>query len=91
MLSKNFCKGTLLNPHFRGFIILKLNDNQALRLIYLCMMGMQEIVVICLFAAAMVYIGRMIYKNLNTKKGCGHNCKCGIDFSDIQPEKEIKR
>ncbi len=51
------------------------------------MMRTQEILVICLFVVAMIYIGRLIYRNLNTKKGCGHNCKCGVDFSDIEPKK----
>ncbi|HVV54410.1 MAG TPA: hypothetical protein VHC47_03745 [Mucilaginibacter sp.] len=50
-------------------------------------MNIQVIAVVLLFCAALFYVGRMLYKNLTTKKGCGENCKCGIDFSDIEPNK----
>jgi len=48
-------------------------------------MEIQEILVICLFLIASVYIGRMIYRNIKADKGCGQNCKCGIDLYDIKP------
>ncbi|WP_374165857.1 FeoB-associated Cys-rich membrane protein [Arcticibacter sp. MXS-1] len=52
-------------------------------------MGAQEILVVILFIAALIYVGNMIYKNFNAKKSCGSNCKCGIDFSDLpDPEKK---
>jgi hypothetical protein len=51
-------------------------------------MATQTIIVILLFAGALFYIGRMAYKALFVKKGCGSNCKCGVDFSDIQSEKK---
>jgi len=49
-------------------------------------MDVQLIVVLLLFAAAAFYIGKMLYSNLKPKKGgsCGTNCKCGMDFSDVQ-------
>ncbi|WP_423147529.1 FeoB-associated Cys-rich membrane protein [Rubrolithibacter danxiaensis] len=52
-------------------------------------MTAQEIIVIALFVIALVYIGRMIYRNLKAKDGCGENCKgCGVDFTKIKvPEK----
>jgi hypothetical protein len=51
-------------------------------------MNTQTILVFILFAVALFYIGRMVYKNLRVKKdGCGGNCKCGVDFSDIKTEK----
>ncbi|HEY9195868.1 MAG TPA: FeoB-associated Cys-rich membrane protein [Mucilaginibacter sp.] len=50
-------------------------------------MNIQVILVIIVFAAAVFYIGRMMYKNLTAKKSCGGNCKCGVDFSEIQPGK----
>jgi hypothetical protein len=46
-------------------------------------MNIQLIIVLVLFAAAVFYFGRSIYKNLTAKKGCGENCKCGVDFSNI--------
>ncbi len=46
-------------------------------------MGIQEIILVALFAMALFYVGRLIYKSLHAKKGCGNNCKCGLDFSDI--------
>jgi hypothetical protein len=51
-------------------------------------MNVQTIIVILLFAGALFYVGRMVYKNLFTKKSCGGNCKCGVDFSGIAPEKK---
>ncbi|MCZ4242981.1 FeoB-associated Cys-rich membrane protein [Pedobacter punctiformis] len=52
-------------------------------------MSIQTILVFLLFAVALVYVGRMVYKSVQVKKdGCGGNCKCGVDFSDIKPEKK---
>jgi len=50
----------------------------------------QIIIVVILFAAAIFYMGRLIYKSLFIKKGCGENCKCGIDFSAIEAGKTPK-
>ncbi|MBC7915516.1 MAG: FeoB-associated Cys-rich membrane protein [Pyrinomonadaceae bacterium] len=47
-------------------------------------MKAQEILMILIFAAAVFYVARMIYKNLKAKNGCASNCKCGIDFSDVK-------
>lgn len=55
------------------------------------MMGFQEILVFVLFAVAIFYVGKTIYRNLSPKKGCGQNCKCGIDFSKAIPEETPKR
>ncbi|MGY3214968.1 FeoB-associated Cys-rich membrane protein [Mucilaginibacter sp. HD30] len=49
-------------------------------------MNIQTIIVILLFAGALFYVGRMAYKKLFTKKSCGGNCKCGVDFSAIEPQ-----
>jgi len=49
-------------------------------------MGIQEIIVALLFTIALIYIARIVYKTIQSKKGCGSNCsKCGVDFSDIKP------
>ncbi|MDT3404471.1 FeoB-associated Cys-rich membrane protein [Mucilaginibacter terrae] len=50
-------------------------------------MSFQTIIIILLFAAAIIYVGRMLYRSLYVKKGCGSNCKCGVDFSDIDTPK----
>jgi hypothetical protein len=47
-------------------------------------MNIQIIIVALLFAAAVFYLGRKAYKSLTTKKSCGANCKCGVDFSNIE-------
>jgi hypothetical protein len=52
--------------------------------------SIQIIIIAILFAAALFYVGRMVYRNLFTKKGCGENCKCGVDFSAIEPTKDQK-
>jgi hypothetical protein len=46
-------------------------------------MNIQTIIIAILFAAAVFYVCRLVYKNLSAKKGCGSNCKCGVDFSAI--------
>jgi hypothetical protein len=52
-------------------------------------MDIQTILVIGLFVAALFYIGRMIYRTVFTKKGgCASNCKCGVDFSNIEAPKK---
>ncbi|WP_295770474.1 FeoB-associated Cys-rich membrane protein [uncultured Mucilaginibacter sp.] len=50
-------------------------------------MSFQTLIIILLFAAAIFYVGRMLYKSLYVKKGCGSNCKCGVDFSNIDTAK----
>ncbi|WP_081675018.1 FeoB-associated Cys-rich membrane protein [Daejeonella oryzae] len=48
-------------------------------------MGIQEIILIILFAGALFYVGRIIYRSLNSKNGCASNCnKCAADFSKIK-------
>jgi len=47
-------------------------------------MGAQEIIVAALFALAVFYVARMIYRTLRSDKGCASGCgKCGVDFSNI--------
>jgi hypothetical protein len=53
-------------------------------------MNIQAIIIFIIFAAAVFYVGRMMYRNLFAKKGCGENCKCGVDFSNINPDKTFK-
>ncbi|MDB5137554.1 MAG: hypothetical protein JWP37_4157 [Mucilaginibacter sp.] len=50
-------------------------------------MNIQLIIVALLFAAAVFHVGRLVYKSLTAKKGCGSNCKCGVDFSNIDSPK----
>jgi hypothetical protein len=55
------------------------------------LLGMiQQIIVIAAFIAAVLYAGRMVYRNFTVKEGCGTGCgKCSaVDFADI--EKQIK-
>lgn len=53
-------------------------------------MNFQLIIVILLFAAAIFYVCRLAYKSLTAKKSCGENCKCGVDFSNIESPKAQK-
>jgi hypothetical protein len=52
--------------------------------------NIQVIIIAILFAAAVFYVCRLVYKNLFTKKSCGSNCKCGVDFSAIEADKPSK-
>jgi len=50
-------------------------------------MDIQTVLVALIFAAALFYVGRMIYRSVSPKRtGCGSNCKCGVDFSNIKPD-----
>ncbi|WP_073238704.1 FeoB-associated Cys-rich membrane protein [Pedobacter caeni] len=52
-------------------------------------MDIQTILIAILFIAAIFYIGRMIYRSVSPKTGgCASNCKCGVDFSNIEPNKK---
>jgi len=56
---------------------------------YFCAMDLQTMIVFVLFAVAIFYIARIIYRSIAPKStGCGSNCKCGVDFSNITPEKK---
>lgn len=50
-------------------------------------MDTQTILVCILFLGALFYTGRIIYRSLNAKKGCGTSCKCGVDFSNLETDK----
>ncbi|WP_370630252.1 FeoB-associated Cys-rich membrane protein [Pedobacter sp. D749] len=64
-------------------------EHQNTKSPYICIMDIQTILVFLLFAVALVYVGRLVFKSLQVKKdGCGGNCKCGVDFSDIKPVKK---
>ncbi|MBC7567382.1 MAG: FeoB-associated Cys-rich membrane protein [Pedobacter sp.] len=52
-------------------------------------MDVQMILILLIFAGAVFYIGRIIFKAVSAKSGgCASNCKCGVDFSNINPEKQ---
>ena len=53
-------------------------------------MNIQAIIIVILFVAAVFYVCRLLYTNLFAKKSCGGNCKCGVDFSGIEPDKAHK-
>jgi hypothetical protein len=52
--------------------------------------NIQITIIAILFAAAVFYVGRLVYKNLFAKKSCGSNCKCGVDFSAVENGKTQK-
>lgn len=51
-------------------------------------MDIQEIVVIVLFIAALIYVARIVYRSFQAKSACGSSCKCDVDFSAIEAKKE---
>ncbi|MGI4726963.1 MAG: hypothetical protein ACRYGB_00165 [Janthinobacterium lividum] len=53
-------------------------------------MNIQIVIVVILFLAALFYVGQMIYKSVTAKKSCGSNCKCSVDFSQIEVSKPSK-
>ncbi|WP_374951842.1 FeoB-associated Cys-rich membrane protein [Mucilaginibacter sp.] len=53
-------------------------------------MNIQAILIIVIFIAAVYYVGRIIYKSIFAQKSCGSNCKCGVDFTTIAPDKQSR-
>nr|WP_294944095.1 FeoB-associated Cys-rich membrane protein [uncultured Mucilaginibacter sp.] len=53
-------------------------------------MSIQAIIIVILFIAAVLYVGRIVYNSIFSKKSCGGNCKCGVDFSAVEPQKQAK-
>lgn len=53
-------------------------------------MDIQFIFMIIIFAAALFYVGRMIYRSISPKgNGCGSGCgKCAANFDHIQTPKK---
>jgi len=52
----------------------------------------QQVIILLIFIAALVYIGRMLYRNFAAKGGCASGCgACStIDFKKIQKDLEKK-
>lgn len=51
----------------------------------------QNIIIAALFVVALVYIGRMIYRNFTRKSACASGCgKCGVDFTKIEQQLQKK-
>ena len=52
---------------------------------------LQEVVVLLVFITALVYLGRMVYRNFTTDSGCPKGCgSCStIDFKKI--ERDIRQ
>lgn len=52
-------------------------------------MDVQFVLMIIVFAAALFYVGRIVYRNISPKKGqCATGCgKCGADFSKVPDTK----
>jgi len=48
----------------------------------------QQILVALVFAAALFYVGRLIYKSFQAKSACSTGCgKCGaVDFQKIEEQ-----
>jgi hypothetical protein len=48
-------------------------------------MDLQLLLVFTLFALAVLWLGKMVYRSMASKKACSSNCgKCAADFSDIK-------
>lgn len=50
-------------------------------------MDVEFFLILMLFVAAVFYIGRMIFFSFKSKDACAGNCKCGVDFSEIEQKK----
>ena len=51
-------------------------------------MNIQEIIVILIFIAALVYLGRLVYRSFTTDAGCPKGCgSCSaVDFRKIEQQ-----
>ena len=51
----------------------------------------QQIIVVLVFIAAIVYIGRLILRSFQAKADCASGCgKCGVDFKKLENELQKK-
>ena len=51
----------------------------------------QQIVVALVFIAAVVYIGRLVFRSFQAKADCATGCgKCGVDFKKLENELQKK-
>lgn len=52
----------------------------------------QQIIIICLFIGAAVYLGRLLYRSFHAKNACEAGCgKCGaVDLRKIETEIKAK-
>lgn len=38
----------------------------------------QQIIIVLIFAVAIGYLGRMVFRSFKAKEGCEADCKCGV-------------
>jgi bacterioferritin-associated ferredoxin len=51
----------------------------------------QNVIILALFALALIYVGRMLIKSFTKSTGCASGCgKCGVDFTKIERQLEKK-
>ena len=47
----------------------------------------QDVIVLSIFAAAVILLGRMLYRALVVEESCNSGCgKCGVDFDKIDKQ-----
>lgn|GEM_PF-1304427 len=52
----------------------------------------QDIIVMVLFAAALCYVGYLVYKNFQARSGCSSGCgSCGLNIDKIAKELQKKK
>ena len=78
----------MFNPHF-FYNPSTIKQLAILQLTYLCTMDIQFVLMIVVFALALAYVGRIIYRSIAAKKdSCATGCgKCSADFSKIPDNK----
>lgn len=56
-------------------------------------MMIQQLIILLIFAAAVFYLGYIIYKNFSAKEtDCGGTCGCSkVDFKKIEKEASLKK
>ncbi|MEL7001376.1 MAG: FeoB-associated Cys-rich membrane protein [Bacteroidota bacterium] len=52
---------------------------------------MQEIILIVLFASALFYVARTIFKNTKAEGGCASNCGCESPVKHLEKSKVSRR
>lgn len=47
----------------------------------------QQIIIALVFIAAVVYLGRLVFRSFQAKADCASGCgKCGVDFKKLESE-----
>jgi hypothetical protein len=65
------------------------NVSAGIVVLFITYKMLQQVIILLLFIAAVIYIGFLIVKSFRARSGCSSGCgSCGVDFNKI--ERDLK-